>query len=238
MRKLGFLFLLQICLVAVAAAPATAITLTYVDTITCSSGSGAACGGNEITYTLTYPNSASGTATFTIQNSANTTGGGQSWFAGWALFQFDQSTPAAISLTSAPGLSLWSNISGSTVNVLTGGGNYSPLPPDGRAGFVVTSLLQGNTPDITQGWLVNGSAGTATFTFDYNLPAPGVLNLDAINFMIGYYDGLSGSGAPIVNRLSATLQVPEPASLLLIGAGLVGMGVLGRKKFFGQVQDS
>lgn len=228
MRQSGLFFLVAMCIVGGAVAPAAAVSLRYTDTITCSSGSGAACEGNAITYTLAYPNAAAGTATFTITNSANTTGSGQSWFVGWALFQFDQATQAAISLTSAPG-GPWSNISGSSVNVLTGGGNYSALPPGGKSGFVVTSLIQGNIPDITQGWLVNGSASTATFSFNYNLPSPGVLNLEAMNFMVGYYDGLNGGGAPVVNRLSAT-AVPEPASLLLVTAGILGLGAWGRKK--------
>jgi hypothetical protein len=80
---------------------------------------------------------------------------------------------------------------------------------------------------------VNDTAGTGTFTFNYNLPLSGVLNTEAINFMVGYYDGLNGGGNRVVNRLSATL-VPEPGTLVLLGAGLVSVGILGRKKFFSQ----
>lgn len=230
MKKLGILLLSLISIVGVAS-PSSAIS--YTDTITCSAGVGPACGGNAITYTLTYDGNP-GSATFTISNSTNTTGGGQSWFVGWVLFQFDQATQAVLSSLSAPG-GPWTIIPvGSTVNVLTGGGNYSALPPDGRSGFVVTSLIQGNTPNITQGWFVNDTAGTGTFTFNYNLPPPGVLNTQAINFMVGYYDGLNGSGNPLVNRLSATLSVPEPGTLVLLGLGLVSAGIWGRKRFLSQ----
>ncbi len=228
MKKLAILLLSLISIVG-AASPSSAISLSYTDTITCSAGVGPACGGNAITYTLNYSGNP-GTATFTISNSRSTTP--PSWFVGWVLFQFDQATQAVLSSLSAPG-GPWTFIDGSTVYVLTGGGNYSGLPPGGKSGFVVTSLIQGNTPDITQGWFVNDTAGTGTFTFNYNLPLSGVLNTEAINFMVGYYDGLNGGGNRVVNRLSATL-VPEPGTLVLLGAGLVSVGILGRKKFFSQ----
>ena len=241
MKKLAILVLSLISIVGVAS-PSSAISLSYTDTITCLAGVGPACGGNAILYTLTYPNSSSGTATFAIQNSANTSATA-SWFVGWAIFQFDQSHQAGLSSLSAPsGTGPWTLSDGSVtnpnVNVLTGGGNYNQLLPglDGKSGFVVTSLIQGNTPDITQGWFVNDSAGTGTFTFDYNL-ASGTLNTSAINFLVGYYDGLVGrSGNRIVNQLSATL-VPEPGTLVLLGTGLITLGIWGRKKFFNRGKD-
>ncbi len=236
-KRLAVLVLSLISIVGVAS-PSSAISLSYTDTITCSAGVGPACGGNAITYALNY-SSNPGTATFTISNSGSTTP--PSWYVGWAIFQFDQSVRAGLSSLVPPaGTGPWTLSDGSLTNpnvqVLTGGGNYNQLLPGGKVGFVVTSLIQGNTPDITQGWFVNDTAGTGTFTFNYNL-ASGTLNTSAINFLVGYYDGLNGSGNRLVNQLSATL-VPEPGTLVLLGTGLVTLGILGRKKkFFNRGKD-
>lgn len=194
--------------------------------------------GEGITYTLDSSlvegSSYSYHATFTIDPGDNSST--RKWYAGWFLFKFDGAqNPVNIDSLKISGepATQWSisdSFENTTVKVLTGGGKYKNLLSSqypGFFGFYVTSLAEGLPDDPTQG--IN-LTGTTSLDFDFTLLDGGVANPDLMPFRVGYYADNPGSGKWEVNQLSAEL-VPEPATIFLLGSGLVGLGLWGRKKF-------
>lgn len=236
MRTIMILLIALTCVLGLGQ-PIGATTLTYTDL----GGLDNKWPGNSVTYTLDF-NLVSGRtyhATFTIANTLDTL---LDWHAAWFLFKFTGgSTPSNIT-SLVPPLSTgpWS-ISDSnenqTVRVLQEA-NYNQLRSNAYVGFYVTSIAQnGAADDPTQGVLLTGNPTASTFSFDFTIPSNSnsTINLQSMPFKVGYY-GPSVSEAdplrPDFDQLSVDLKaVPEPATMFLLGSGLIGVGVFVRRKF-------
>jgi len=229
-KRAGFLALSVVCLLGVAS-PVGATLLSVTDSTLLGAGS-------PITYTLDF---SATSATFTIQTPAAP--GGAAWYGGWFLFKlFDGNNPADLSLVTTPA-GTWTVSDGgtnSTVQVLQSGSypSVGTLRTDGFSGFYLGNLESGQDLNYIQGINLTGGISTNIFTFDITSTG-GNLNTDAVNFKVGYYDGLVWGGCgrdctEIKNintsQLSTDLQsVPEPGTLLLLGSGLLMAGAFVRR---------
>ncbi len=224
MKAKTILFTFLALLLVALTTPVGATVLSYTDTQF----------GNDITYSLNYSLVSGNTydATFTV---SATTGGTPLEYIGWVDFNFSGGTQADITNLSAPGgtgpWSVQDSNQNTNEQILSGGGNYSPIGGNFWSGFYVTSFGQSTGPVVeSQGLKVTqlASPATYTFSFDFTVPSPFAENMP---FQVGYYDGLTGAGEIRTSRLSENLSVPEPSALLLLGSGLLGLRLLGRKRF-------
>jgi hypothetical protein len=104
--------------------------------------------------------------------------------------------------------------------------------PSGEAGLLWTWDLQfsgdsGGWTTITSPNQIS-SGDTNVFSFQSNILFPGPKNFfyDTIN----YWDSMASVEA--VGQTSSSAAVPEPATMLLLGSGLISLAGYGRKKFF------
>jgi hypothetical protein len=199
--------------------PAAAVTLGYTDITTVP--------GFTIDYNLDINGSA---AAFTIEVDA--TGGATSsnWYIGaWNLKIYEGGAgPANITAGSIP--ADWDVTDGDTnQDVQIWGWKRS----DGRSGFYYEPSDDFGANSGTAGGIQVVGGNSATFNFNIDNPLLGTVYDYGMPMQVAYF-GTGANDKNKFNQISVDL-VPEPATMLLLGSGLIGMAMVGRKKLFKKV---
>ena len=224
--KKSFLFCMLLLLIVLFGfgAPVSA-TLYYNDTTTKA--------GFDIDYTLTItPGIQDNTyvAAFNIHVNA-TPAGNTAWYIGAFDIKFFEGQGAQIPDLTPDG----QTIDNVTWAVADSSQNSAASIPgwsrnDGKAGYFVWDLYE-NQNELGAAKALPVVNGTDT-TINFGIYGLGTLYTADMPFQVGYYGvkGVATTENYKFGQLSENFAVPEPATMFLLGAGLVGLAGFGRKR--------
>jgi len=103
--------------------------------------------------------------------------------------------------------------------------NYTSADPDTGFDFPFYVVINGiNVLCCDNVAFGQNASGSGTISFSVNAG-------DTFGWGVRSTDGIFGAGALTISNFSSTAEVPEPATLFLLGSGLVGAAGTLRKRF-------
>jgi hypothetical protein len=207
MKKLIAVMILGVALLALSVSPAKADTIGTLTLSGCGSG-GSGC--PDATYSFDISTTS---ATLTITINSAPTAGVNDRIAGVDLGFTPSGNISGLSLTGNPG-GTWDTVTAGSLSNSGCGSN------SGAFVCASSSLGAGDGVAISLG-------GTYSWTWTFNaINANNIFSVGDVHIGANYdpHRGL------IVSETGATTKVPEPASILLLGAGLIGLAALALRR--------
>ena len=223
--KKSFIFCIALLLIVLFGFGTPASALYYNDTTTKA--------GFDIDYTLTItPGIQDNTyvAAFNIHVNA-TPAGNTAWYIGAFDIKFFEGQGAQIPDLTPDGQTIdnvtWA-VADSSQNSTASIGGWGR--DDGKAGYFVWDLYE-NQNELGATKALPVVIGTDT-TINFGIYGLGTLYTADMPFQVGYYGvkGVATTENYKFGQLSENFAVPEPATMFLLGAGLVGLAGFGRKR--------